>query len=180
MLASVSDRLDKIEQNINANTLICRGSAVEDLIKDSSSGESPNLVRLKGEICRSACGEEVTSIDISNVQVSVFGKDKKCVKIVCPNSVSKLHLLRKTRTRKPEGFFMNEFLTANKLKVFHNLRALKKQYPQRIKSVFTRGGNIFYTLHNTTQLYQASCLGDLSGILGSESSNVQEEAPSAV
>ena len=176
-LATVSDRLEKIEQNINSNTLICRGSAVEDLIKDSTSGESPNLERLKGEICRSACGEEVTSIDISGVQVGVFGRDKKCVKIVCPNSASKLHLLKKTRTRKPEGFFMNEFLTVSKLKVFHNLRALKKQHPQKIKSVFTRGGNILYTLHNSNRLYQASCTSDLNNIL---SSDVPEGSPQTV
>ena len=175
-LASVSDRLEKIEQNININTLICRGSAVEELIKDSSSGESPNLDRLKGDICRTACGEEVTEIDITNVQVSVFGKGRKSVKINCPNSAAKLCLLKKTRTRKPEGFFISEFLTANKLKVFHNLRALKKQNPQKIKSVFTRGGNILYTLHNSNRLYQASCLSDLSDILGSE---VPEGAPNA-
>ena len=67
-LAVVSDRLEKIEQNINSTTLICRGSVVEDLLKDSLTGESPNLERLKGEICRNACGDEVTSIDITNVQ----------------------------------------------------------------------------------------------------------------
>ena len=166
ILASVSSRLEKIEQNINLNTLVCRGSAVEDLIRETSTGESPNLERLKGEICRTACGEEVTGIDISNVEVSVFGRDKKCIKINCPNSVSKLHLLKKTRTRRPEGFFMSEFLTANKLKIFHNLRALKKQYPQKIKSVFTRGGNILYTLQNSNRLYQVSCLTDLNNILG--------------
>ena len=167
-LASVNNRLEKIEQNINLNTLVCRGSAVEDLIRETSTGESPNLERLKGEICRTACGEEVTGIDISNVEVSVLGRNKKCIKINCPNSVSKLHLLKKTRTRRPEGFFMSEFLTANKLKIFHNLRALKKQYRQKIKSVFTRGGNILYTLQNSNRLYQVSCLADLNNILGSD------------
>ena len=99
------------------------------------------------------------------------------MKIVCPNSVSKLHLLKKTRTRKPEGFFMNEFLTASKLEVFYNLRALKKQYPRKFKSVFTRGGNIFYSLQNNNQLFQVSCLGDLDNLLGSVSSDVKGEAP---
>ena len=172
-LESVNDRLEKIEQNININTLICRGSAVENLIKDSLTGDSHNLERLKGEICRTACGEEVTGIDISNVQVSVIGRNKKCIKVNCPNSVSKLHLLKKTRSRKPEGFYMNEFLTTNKLKIFHNLRSLKKQHPQRIKTVFTRGGNILYTLYNTDRVFQASSLSDLENIL---KSNVNEGA----
>ena len=175
-LDTVNDRLEKIEQNININTLICRGSAVEDLIKDSSSSDSPNLERLKGEICRTACGEEVTGIDISNVQVSVIGRNKKCVKINCPNSVSKLHLLKKTRARKPEGFYMSEFLTANKLKVFHNLRSLKKQHPTKIKAVFTRGGNILYTFHNSNRIFQASCLNDLENILQADVTEVATEA----
>ena len=95
-------------------------------------------------------------------------KTKKCVKINCQNPVSKLHLLKQARIRKPEGLFVSEFLTAAKLKVFHNLRALKKQHPQKIKSVFTRGGNILYTLQNSNQVYQASSLNDLTNILGSD------------
>ena len=165
---SVNERLEKIEQNINVNTLICRGPAVEDLIKNSTAGDLPNLERLKGEICTTACGEDVTGIDISHMQVTVFGKEKKCVKIKCPNPVSKLHLLKKSRTRKPEGFFVSEFLTATKLKVFHNLRALKRQHPLKIKSVFTRSGNILYTLHNSNRVYQASSLSELTNVIGTD------------
>ena len=148
---------------------MCRGTAVDDLIKASSSRESPNLERLKGEICRIACGEDVTGIDIINMRVSVFGRDKRCVKINCANSTSKLHLLKQTRTRKPQGFYVSEFLTPNKLKIFHNLRYLKKQQPRKIKSVFTRGGNILYTLHNSDRVFQVSDLSDLNNILGPNS-----------
>ena len=170
VIDSVNNRLEKIEQNINVNTLICRGSKVEDLIKTSSSGESPNLERLKGEICRTACGEDVTGIDINQMQVSVFGRERKCAKINCQNPVSKLHLLKQARIRKPEGLFVSEFLTTAKLKVFHNLRSLKKQHPQKIKSVFTRGGNIYYTLQDSSQVHQATNLSDLTNIVGPDSS----------
>ena len=171
---SVNDRLEKIEQNININTLICRGKAVEDLLKASPSGDSPNLERLKGEICKTACGDGVTGIDIANMRISVFGKNRTSIKINCSNSTSKLHLIKQTRLRKPEGFFISEFLTSTKLKVFHNLRALRKQNPNRLKSVFTRGGNIFYTLQNSERIFQASCLSDLENIVGSDST---EETP---
>ena len=169
-LDSVSDRLEKIEQNININTLVCRGAAVDDLIKTSSTRESPNLERLKGEICRIACGDDVTGIDITNMRVSVFGREKKCVKINCANSTSKLHLLKSTRTRKPDGFYISEFLTPAKLKVFYNLRNLKKQHPGKIKSVFTRGGNILYTTHNSDRVHQVSSLNDLHNIIRPDSS----------
>ena len=167
---SVNERLEKIEQNININTLICRGPVVEDLIKTTTSGETPNLERLKGEICTTACGESVTGIDISHMQVSLFGKEKKCIKINCPSLVSKLHILKQTRSRKPEGFYVSEFLTTTKLKIFHNLRALKKQYPQKINSVFTRGGNILYTLRDSNRVHQVSSLSDLTDIIGPVSS----------
>ena len=168
-IESVNNRLEKIEQNINANILVCRGGSVDDLVgASSSSGESPNLERLKGDICKVACGEDVTGIDIINTRVSIIGKHKKCVKISCPNSLSKLHLLKKTRARKPEGFYISEFLTPARLKLFHNLRNLKKQHPNKIKSVFTRGGNVSYTLHNSDRVFQVSGLGDLNNIIRPE------------
>ena len=159
----------KIEQNINVNILVCRGGAVDDLIgASSSSGESPNLERLKGDICKVTCGEDVTGIDIISTRVSIIGRRKTCVKISCPTSLSKLHLLKKTRAMKPEGFYISEFLTPTKLKLFHNLRNLKKQHPIRIKSVFTRGGNVSYTLQNSDSVFQVSGLVDLNNIIRPE------------
>ena len=155
---------------------MCRGTTVDDLINATSSRESPNLERLKGEICRIACGDDVTGIDITNMRVSVFGREKKCIKINCANSTSKLHLLKQTRARKPQGFYISEFLTPNKLKIFHNLRNLKKQHPQKIKSVFTRGGNIIYTHHNSDRLFQVNCLDDLINIVRPEP---PEESPTS-
>ena len=75
---------------------------MDDLIgESSSSGEPLNLECLKGEICKIACGEDVTGIDIANTRVFVIGKFKKCIKITCANSLAKIHLLKKTRARKP-------------------------------------------------------------------------------
>ena len=173
---SVNDRLEKIEQNINSNTLVVRGPAVEGLIKDCATGEVPNLDRLKGDICRTACGEDVTAIDITSMRVSVFGREKKSVKIDCHNANSKLLIIKQTRSRKPEGFYVSEFLTTAKLKVFHNLRVLKKQYPQKIKAVFTRGGNVFYTLHDSNRVHQVSSLSDIAGIIDT---NPSQETSSA-
>ena len=118
VLDDVNTRLEKIEQNLNVNTLVCRGPAVEQLI--GQSGESPNLERLKGEVCKGICGDEVTGLDIDNLQLSIFG-GRKCLKLNCAKSTSKLHLLRKAREKRLQGMFLPEFLTETKLKVFYNL-----------------------------------------------------------
>ena len=169
-LSNVNSRLEKIEQNINQTTLFCRGPAVESLIKDSSTSERLSLERLKGDICKRACGEEITSVDISGVRVSVFGKAKKAIKVECPNISSKLHLIRRARERRPQGFYISEFLTESKLKLFHSVRALKKLHPQKIKAVFTRGGNVFYSLVGSDRYFQVTSIGDLNTVLGLDAS----------
>ena len=77
VIDGVNGRLEKIEQNLNENTLVCSGPAIADLLKPSSTGDSPNLEQLKGEVCRSVCGEDVTSIDVGNLQLSLYGRNKK-------------------------------------------------------------------------------------------------------
>ena len=169
-LSDVNNRLEKLEQNVNQNVLICRGANVESLIKKSEVDGKPSLERLKGDLCKSVCGEEVTNINISEVKVSVFGKAKKAVKVECPNLASKVHIIKKARARKPQGLFVNEFLTDNKLKLFFNARALKKLHPNKIKAVFTRGGNVCYSLADTNRFYQISSIGELRGALGLDES----------
>ena len=162
---SVNNRLEKLEQNVNSNILICRGPAIESLITESVGGGShPNLERLKGDVCRAVCGDDVTGVDVCNLQLSPFGRDRKSIKVSCSNSASKLHLLKQARRTRPQGIYLSEFLTTNKLRIFYNLRQLKKQHPGTIKSVFTKGGNLFYRLQNSNQAVQVNSLNDLSNI----------------
>ena len=73
--------------------------------------------------------------------------------------------LKTSETEKNSGIFVNEFLTNAKLKIYKNLRNLKAQHPNKIKAVFTRNGNVLYTLHDANQVIHASSLDDLSGII---------------
>ena len=164
ILDGVSERLEKIEQNLNANTLICRGPTVSDLISSATSGTTTNLISLKGDICKSVCGEDMLNVDIGNIQVGLFGKEKKSLKIECSNLSTKIQLLKQARIRRPTGLFLSEFLTPTKHSVFYNLRQLRKQHPEKFKSVFTRGGNIFYRLSDSDRLYQVSSLDDIGKI----------------
>ena len=171
-LDGVNDRLEKIEQNLNSNVIICRGPAVEELINKFTIEQKLHLERLKGEVCKAVCGDEVTNVDVNNLHLNIFGRNKRCIKLNCLNPNSKLHLLKQAKMRRPRGLYLSEFLTNSKLKVFYNLRQLKKQHPEKIKSVFTRGGNILYTIHESNRVFQATSLSDLSSIVGSGAPDV--------
>ena len=43
-------------------------------------------------------------------------------------------------------FFISDFLTPYKKNLFEKMKDIRKQYPQKIKSVFVRRGQISYTL----------------------------------
>ena len=95
----VSDRLEKIEQNPNCNVLICRGPGTAEVVNQVKVGSSVNYEGLKGNLCRAICGDEVTEIDIKNLQVSLFGREKKSAKIDCGNSFSKLHIIKQANVK---------------------------------------------------------------------------------
>ena len=172
-VSSVEKRLEKIEQDINSNILICRGETVESLISESATGSTqPNLERLKGDVCKAVCGDEVTQVDIANMHVNIFGSDRKKIKIDCRNPATKVFLVRQARKKRPQGIYVSEFLTPNKLEIFYNLRQLKRQHSDKIQSVYTRGGNIFYRLRNSDRESRINSLTDISGIIaGGEDSS---------
>ena len=150
-----------------------RGDTVESLISESATESAqPNLERLKGDICKAVCGDEVTNVDISNMHVNIFGRDKKKIRIDCRNVATKVFLVRQARKKRPQGIYVSEFLTPSKREIFYNLRQLKKQHTDKIQSVYTRGGNIFYRLRNSEQENRINSLSDISRIIpGEEDSN---------
>ena len=156
------------KKNLNSNTIICRGAEVENLVRDSTTEETTNLELLKGKVCAAICGEEITGVDVNDLRLSLFGRDKKCIRVSCTNPASKIHLLRKAREKKPEGLFVNEFLTPYKLKIYRSLRQLKTQHPSKIKAVFTRNGNIFYSLHDSNRVFPVSSESELNNVIRSE------------
>ena len=63
----ISNRLEKIEQNLNSNVLICKGPEVSELIQEVKTGSSVNYEVLKGNLCKAICDDEVREIDIRNL-----------------------------------------------------------------------------------------------------------------
>ena len=173
VLDGVTERLEKIENNLNSNILVCRGPTVESLIANNASETTPpNLERLKGEVCKAVCGDQVTGVDIGSVNLSLLGRERKFIKLECRNPSSKVHLLKQARRNKPQGIFVSDFLTKTKLSIFYNLRQLKRQYPEKIKSAFSKGGNIYYKLENSSGIVQVNSLSDLQKIPLPDNSSV--------
>lgn len=161
-----SNRLEKIEQGLNANVLLCKGPAIPELINQVKVGSTVNNEELKGTLCRAICGDEIAEIDIKNLQVAVIGREKKIVKVDCANSFSKLHIVKQARRKRPTGIYVNEFLSKSRLSVFNNLRNLKRLHPQKIKSVYTNDGSIFYRLHGAERPVVVRSNQDITNILG--------------
>lgn len=169
----ITDRLEKIEQNINSNVLICRGPEVSELVNQVKTGPTVNYEGLKGNLCRAICGDDVTEIDIKNLQVSLFGREKKAIKIDCANFPSKLHIVKQARQKKPSGIYISEFLTKTNLLIHANLRKLQKLHPRKIKSVYTREGNVFYRLQDEDRAVLVRSVREIENIIGNTSNNVE-------
>lgn len=163
--AAISNRLEKIEQSINSNILVCNGPGIPDLINEVKADSSINLERLKGNLCTAICGEEVTEIDIRNLRVSLFGREKKSLKIECASTSSKVHIVKQARKKRPSGIYVSEFLTKPKLQVLRNLKGLKKLHPSKIKSVFTKEGNIFYILQGSSRPVMVKSNSEIENIV---------------
>ena len=53
------------------------------------------------------------------------------------------HLLEQARKRKPVGIYLVEFLSPDKLKLHQRVHDLKREFPNKIKAVFIRRGDIY-------------------------------------
>ena len=74
--------------------------------------------------------------------ISVKGKDaKKHLKVEFSTLAPKLEILRAVRTVKPDGLFVNDYLTAKRAKTSYELRQLKKNC-EKIMSVFPWHGTL--------------------------------------
>ena len=143
LLNTVVKRVNKIEDNIISHLLLCRGPAVSAKIEESTRNGVIDLEKIKAEICADVCGETVTKISVSALGISVYGKSKKLLKIECSSISVRSHLLQQARSRKPTGIYLVEFLSPDKIGLYHRLLDLKREFPGKLKAVYIRRGDIF-------------------------------------
>ena len=103
----------------------------------------------------------------------------KSIKVGCANSFSKLHILKQARLKKPLGIYTSEFLTKSKLQISRNLGNLKKLHTGKVKSVYTREGNIFYRLEGLDRAVMVKSNREIENIFRDVPSTVEVNIPTA-
>ena len=72
------------------------------------------------------------------------GKIKKTLRIECASVTVRNHLLEQVRKRKPVGIYLSEFLPREKLSLLHRVKDLKREFPDKIRAVYIRQGDILF------------------------------------
>ena len=70
-------------------------------------------------------------------------KNKNFLKIECTSVNVINHFLEQARKRKPAGIYLAEFLSPEKLKLHRQVNKLKREFPNSIRAVYIRRGDIF-------------------------------------
>ena len=99
--------------------------------------------KIKAEVCAEVCGDTISRVSVTALRISVYGKDKKTLKIECANVSVRNHLLEQARKRKPVGIYLSEFLSPEKLSLLQRARDLKREFPDKLRAVYIRRGDIF-------------------------------------
>ena len=99
--------------------------------------------KIKAEVCAEVCGDTISRVSVTALGVSVYGKDKKTLKIECANVSVRNHLLEQARKRRPVGIYLSEFLFPEKLSFLQRARDLKREFPEKLRAVYIRRGDIF-------------------------------------
>ena len=144
LYSTVVKRVEKIEENLNSHLLLCRGPAVTNKITSSTVNGIIDLEKIKAEICAEVCGETVTNLSVSALGLSIYGKNRNLLKIECSSVNVRNHLLEQARKRKPVGIYLAEFLSTEKLKLHRRVNELKREFPNKVKAVYVRRGDIYY------------------------------------
>ena len=65
------------------------------------------------------------------------------MKIECASISVRNHLLEQARNRKPTGIYLAEFPSTDKLSLYRRINELKREYPNKVRAVYIRKGDIF-------------------------------------
>ena len=138
----IDARLDKIEQESLNATLKLDGDVIKGRLAETSTTEESqhkDLTRLLvADINKTAPGI-LTHSNITNI--NIIGKQKKHIKLKLDSSETKLQLMKIFKEKKPDNFFISQYLTKNRTRSFYRLKNIKKAN-NNISSVYCYSGNI--------------------------------------
>ena len=134
-------KLNEIEQRSNNNVLICNGDSIKNIITQSKTNSElkEKLVTSVGQISQNCLHDNI-------IQVQKFGKNNNSVKITCSNEFVKREIIIEAKKKRLPDVYCQEFLTRFRSKLFFEARQVKKLYPTKITTVYTRNGNVYYKI----------------------------------
>ena len=113
-------------------------------IQESTTDGVVNLDQVKAELCNEICGETVSEISVDSLNINLHGRDSNMLKIECANINTRNFLIKKARSRKPNGIYVVEFLPYDKARIYRSLHNIRKEnHRRKIRSIKIRGTNIF-------------------------------------
>ena len=142
--------MDSIEQKANANFLLCSGLSIKNAIEATEGTLKENVVSKIKESMPDVVTDEI-------IKVTPFGKKNTHVRVECTSPGARRMLITRARQVKPVELYFSELLTPRRNTMFHSLRSLKSKFPNVIKAVYTRDGNIFYKLHGSDDFKKIKC-----------------------
>ena len=165
VLNKVSKRIEKLENNVNSHLLLCTGSEIMSKIDETTVNGVTDLDQIKAELCSVLCGEEVSKIGVNSVSLSLYGKNRKALKIECVNVYTRNFLIKQARIRKPQGIYVTEFLTPDKVHIYRRLLQLRRESQGRsIKSIRIKGAKISCKVDSDDRIIQIDSLEDVENL----------------
>ena len=151
-------KLDSLEQGTLSNVLVCSGSSIVEYITDSD--DKSLTEKVVDKVKEFLPGVESSIID----RVIPIGKEKKTFKVICTNISVKNDILKSARMRKVPNVYFTEYLTPYRNTLYYKLRQIKKKYPFKIFSVYTRNGNLFYKNVGDDKYHRVKSNEDVIGL----------------
>lgn len=172
-LQKISSKVDQLEQDALSNIIMLQGESIDHILSDYakttavSSNENderiaksqPTALKLSVRDLLRPHVAEIAEEGI--VHVSVHGKDRKHLKVVCSSTSEKNSLLSSLKRVRPSNLFANEYLTKLRSSLLYKLRSLRKKY-QSIRSVYSRSGVIYYRLNTIDRPISVSDESDIN------------------
>ena len=159
---NLQKKVDFLDQRSLSNTILCTGNVVNEIL-NSNETEKSKIEGISKEI--SSLVPEIKPQDIQNIYIS--GRVKKHFKITVNNSNVKNNILREARKRKLPDIYFNEYLKPLRSKLFFEIRKVKRQYPDKLKTTYTRNGNIYYKLMNNDDYGTINSFDDITRLSSS-------------
>ena len=126
------------------SSTVGKPAKIENLTATQKGGD----VHIRSEIIdllKTNCDGTLQDSDISSV--NIIGREKKFLKVTLISKYQRDKVLRFIKSRKPKDFYVAEFLTKNRSKLFFRARALRREN-ECVESVYTRDGAIYCKVAN--------------------------------